>query len=90
MRKKNNWGFDEGAIVERLEQLKSHVKKFSHVERWIVKRPHSFSGIGHFQFDASTLDEKIISKVLSEKVLLEPVYERVFDIGTTFVIEDGK
>jgi len=86
---KNGWGFHEGAIVESLDQLKVHLKKYSHLEKWIIKRPHSFSGIGHCQFSATSLDESQLVKILSEKVLLEPVYERVFDIGTTFEIENG-
>ncbi|MGZ3807131.1 MAG: hypothetical protein ACXVCE_03535 [Bacteriovorax sp.] len=87
--RENNWGFQEGAIVETLEQLKSHLKKFSHLKKWIIKRPHGFSGIGHYQFHSLSLDENILSKILTEKVLLEPEYDRVFDIGTTFVITDG-
>lgn len=87
--KENHWGFHEGAIIETLEQLKDHLKKFSHRREWIMKRPHGFSGIGHYQFNSDTLDESVINKILSEKVLLEPVYERVFDIGTTFVVKNG-
>lgn len=86
---KNNWGFPEGAIVENLEQLMIHLGKHPQKEQWIIKRPDSFSGIGHSQFNINTINESQLLKILEEKVLLEPVYERVFDIGTTFEIEDG-
>jgi hypothetical protein len=85
----NNWGFKEGAIVKSLDDLKIHLDKFQHVKKWIIKHPNSFSGIGHYQFRAEAFDELILSKYLSEEVLLEPVYDRVFDIGTTYEIEDG-
>lgn len=85
----NNWGFKEGAIVERLDELKAHLAKFPKKEKWIIKIPTGFSGIGHKQFRTDALDESQVSKYLVGKVLLEPVYERVFDIGTTFEIEDG-
>lgn len=87
---KNNWGFKEGEIVETLEELKDHLSKFPKQENWIIKRPYSFSGIGHYQFNSQDLKENALTKILTEKVLLEPVYDRVFDIGTTFVIKDGK
>lgn len=88
----NNWGFQEGAIVENNEQLKSHLNKNPHIEKWIIKKPNGFSGIGHFQFSAHSLDELdkvFISKFKNEKVLFEPYYDRFFDIGTTFIIGRG-
>ena len=88
----NNWGFQEGAIVENMEQLKSHLNKNPYREKWILKNAHGFSGIGHFQFSSSSLDElekNIVLKCKNEKLLLEPYYERMFDIGTTFVINMG-
>lgn len=84
------WGFTEGAIVESLVEFHQHLKKYPKVERWIIKRPHSFSGIGHYQFNSNEINESTLGKILIEKVLLEPVYKRVFDIGTTFVIENGE
>ncbi len=85
----NNWGFQEGAIVETIEQLTDHLAKYPNRSEWIINRPHSFSGIGHYQFDSHSLDESILTKILTEKVLLEPVYKRIFDIGTTFVVKNG-
>lgn len=85
----NNWGFEEGAIIESMDELVNQLSKFPQRKKWIIKRPNSFSGIGHFQFAADTLDKISFSNILNEKVLLEPVYERVFDIGTTFEIADG-
>ena len=90
MAQQKGWGFQEGAIVENRDELKKHLNQFSHREHWIIKRPYSFSGIGHYTFNAKSYDENILSKILTEKILLEPVYERVFDIGTTFVVEKGK
>lgn len=87
--KKNNWGFSEGAIVTNLEELKDHLKKFPSINKWMLKGPHSFSGIGHNQFEASSFQEDKINRLLVGELLLEPVYERVFDIGTTFEMENG-
>jgi hypothetical protein len=88
----NHWGFWEGALIENLDQLKFHVTKNPQYTRWIIKRPHGFSGIGHYLFDSQNLEgqsTEALSKILTEKVLLEPIYDRLFDIGTTFVINDG-
>ncbi|MDD4973205.1 MAG: hypothetical protein PHY93_02590 [Bacteriovorax sp.] len=85
----NHWGFKQGAVVETWDELKNHLKKFPKIEKWIIKRPDSFSGIGHKQFRTDALDESLLSKILEGKVLLEPIYERVFDIGTTFEVVDG-
>lgn len=90
--KENKWGFYDGAIIGNLEQLKSHLDKKPHIKKWLLKSPHSFSGIGHFQFDSHSLTEiekNIILKLKKEVFLLEPYYNRMFDIGTTFIINDG-
>ncbi len=86
--RENGWGFHEGDIVSSLKELKLHLEKFPEKENWIIKRPHSFSGIGHYQFQPQSINEGIIEKILSSPVLLEPVYERVFDIGTTFIVNE--
>lgn len=85
----NGWGFEKGAIVENLFELCDHLKKFPEIQKWIIKRPDSFSGIGHYQLSSDSFDEIALTKLVKEKVLLEPVYERLFDIGTTFEINDG-
>ena len=85
----NGWGFFEGAIVEKLSDVKNHLGKYSAIKKWIIKRPHGFSGIGHYQFETENFDESVLLKILTEKVLLEPYYERVFDIGSTFEVRDG-
>ncbi len=87
--KDKSWGFFEGALVSTVDQIAEHIKKYPQHERWIIKRPYSFSGIGHYQFSSSGLNPFIIGKILAGEVLLEPVYDRLFDIGTTFVIEEG-
>ena len=85
----NNWGFKEGAIVKDLNELQNHLLKFPHIDNWLLKRPNGFSGIGHYSFQSHSYDEKYLSKLLVEEHLLEPAYERLFDIGTTFEIENG-
>lgn len=85
----NKWGFVEGALVESVEQLLAQMAKYPEREKWIIKHPHGFSGIGHRQFSADAFEESFFSKYSGEKVLLEPVYERVFDIGTTFEVTNG-
>lgn len=86
----NSWGFHEGAIVSAVEEVQLHLDKFSSKTDWIIKRPNSFSGIGHYHFHRDSLNPSVIEKILSTPALLEPVYERIFDIGTTFVIKDKK
>ena len=41
------------------------------------------------QFKRSDLHAETLEKILTEKVLLEPVFDRIFDIGTTFEISNG-
>lgn len=86
---KNNWGFYQGALVKSTDEVEEHIKKFPQHKNWIIKRPHSFSGIGHYQFNSENINKFIMSKIILGEVLLEPLYKRVFDIGTTFVVEDG-
>ncbi len=83
------WGFYKGALVKSSEEVIEHIKKYPENINWILKRPHSFSGIGHYQFNAPSSNKFIMDKIITAEVLLEPLYNRVFDIGTTFVIEDG-
>jgi hypothetical protein len=85
----NGWGFSQGAIVSKVEEVQMHLKLFPQYKNWIIKRPHGFSGIGHYQFESSNINSFILSKILVGEVLLEPLYKRVFDIGTTFAINDG-
>jgi hypothetical protein len=85
-----NLGFYKGAVVEKIEDVRSHIEKFSEVHKWIVKSADSFSGIGHFQFNVENFNGDKIQTALKNKMLLEPLYERVFDIGATYVIENGK
>jgi hypothetical protein len=87
--KNSNWGFYQGAIVEKFSEVKIHIEKFPKVQRWIIKSANSFSGIGHYQFSVENLNEEKVRTILKSKMLLEPLYERVFDIGSTFVIDNG-
>ncbi len=87
---KNNWGFFSGKIVRNTAEIEEHLKIHPQYLLWIIKRPHSFSGIGHYQLKSDSLNKFIIEKILTEEVLLEPLHKRVFDIGTTFVIENGE
>lgn len=86
---KNNWGFDKGAFVKSSEEVEAHIKQFPEYKNWIIKRPHSFSGIGHYQFNSENINKFIMNKIILGEVLLEPLYKRVFDIGTTFEVVDG-
>jgi hypothetical protein len=86
---KNNWGFYKGALVQSSDEVVVHIKQFPEYQNWIIKRPHSFSGIGHYQFNSENINKFIMNKIILGEVLLEPLYKRVFDIGTTFVVVDG-
>lgn len=85
----HGWGFFQGAIVSSVDEIESHLAQFPQYKNWIIKRPHGFSGIGHYQFESHNMNAFIMSKILVGEVLLEPLYKRVFDIGTTFEIVDG-
>ncbi len=85
----NNWGFFHGALVKNTSEIEEHLKKYPEYINWIIKRPYSFSGIGHYQFKSDTLNKFILDKILVGEVLLEPLYKRVFDIGTTFIAKNG-
>lgn len=86
----NHWGMFDGLLVSSLEETLTHLKKYPEITKWLIKRPHSFSGIGHYFFEVSSLNEETLKKVISnQEVLLEPVRKRIFDIGTTFEIENG-
>jgi hypothetical protein len=87
--KENDLGFFHGAIVENSIELKNHIEKYPSIKKWILKAADSFSGIGHYQFEQDDLREDKIKAVLKKKMLLEPVYTRAFDLGATFVVEDG-
>jgi hypothetical protein len=87
--RKNNWGFYKGALAKSSEEVEAHIKQFPEYKNWIIKRPHSFSGIGHYQFNSENINKFIMNKIILGEVLVEPLYKRVFDIGTTFVVKDG-
>lgn len=87
---KNGWGFSKGAIVENINEVIKHIEKYQEVETWILKSPYGFSGSGFYQFNSRNLNKFILEKVLNEQRLLEPFHERVFDIGSTLIIQDKK
>lgn len=88
--KNNEWGFEKGAIVTSLEELEKHLKFFPEIASWILKSPVSFSGIGHYSFQVAQLNQKILEEKLKGPMLLEPRFDRLFDIGTTLVISEGE
>ena len=84
----NDWGFAYGHWVQNFDEIKSHCKKYPQFTEWLLKHPHSFSGIGHQSFSIETIDESKLR--LQGTLLLEPKYKRVFDLGTTFVVREGE
>lgn len=86
---KNGWGFFHGTLIHTPEEARAHISKYSQFKRWLIKNPFSFSGIGHYSFNDHELNELFFSRSPGP-LLLEPYYERVFDIGTTFLIEHGQ
>jgi hypothetical protein len=55
-------------------------------KKYILKSPFSFSGIGHILFEK----EQTPLIQFHQPYLLEPVYDRVFDLGITFEMQDAK
>lgn len=84
-----NWGFSAGMVVDSAQMARLHTKKNPEYKNWIIKRPFGFSGIGHYQFERENFNSFIVSKIITGPVLIEPLYDRVFDVGTTFIVEDG-
>jgi hypothetical protein len=76
----NKWGMFDGAIVENQAEAIAHIKKITR-ENWILKNPFGVSGSGH---------QVYTGQQFSGSHLLEPIHQRVFDIGTTFEMVDGK
>lgn len=87
--KANNWGFDQGCLVADETSLRNHILHNSLIQNWILKQPHGFSGIGHYKFLAADVFESRFKYKFSGITLLEPFYERVFDIGTTIILKNG-
>ena len=82
--RKYGWGFLDGKVVSNLEEVNSHIENLPH-SKFLLKSPFSFSGIGHSYFEKGNVP---LVKFNSE-LLLEPVYNRVCDIGYTYVQENG-
>lgn len=77
-------GFLNGKIVNSLDEITAHIKDLP-FKKFILKSPFSFSGIGHTIF---TKDQVPLVQ-FHTPYLLEPVYDRVFDLGITFEMQDG-
>lgn len=85
--KKFSWGFKEGAKIDSLADLRKHLETYPKIEEWILKNPHGMSGKGHYLFSRS---QTIPEHIIKSRTLLEPLYKRVLDLGTTYEIENGK
>jgi hypothetical protein len=77
---KNKWGMFDGAIVQSNIEANEWIKSFTH-KQWILKNPFGVSGSGHAIYQGQTF---------VGTYLLEPIHERLFDIGTTFEMINGK
>jgi len=84
----NCWGF-KGTIVESLDKVIDYICRFPEIHKWIIKHPHSFSGHGQKQFFSNSIKPELLVKYIDGRVLLEPYYDRLFDIGTTYECVDG-
>ena len=84
---KYGWGFDKGGKIESLEELTMHLNAHPEVEEWILKNPFGMSGKGHYLFSKN---QKIPEHIIKSRTLLEPLYKRILDIGTTYEIENGE
>ena len=77
---KNHWGMFHGKIVSSKSEAQLWMNQFP-IRAWILKNPFGVSGSGNTIY---------IDQEFSGPHLLEPIHQRVFDIGTTFEIVDGK
>lgn len=82
--RKLNCGFEHGLVVTSLEEVNLHIANLP-FKKYILKSPFSFSGIGHILFEK----EQTPLIQFHQPYLLEPVYDRVFDLGITFEMQDA-
>lgn len=72
----------QAILVENIEDLKNHVGNSG---EWLLKQPHSFSGIGHCFFNSISIPEKKLELLLNNgPCILEPELRRIIDLGMTF------
>jgi hypothetical protein len=76
---KSGWGLFDGAIVANRAEAQEWMSQFSHT-KWILKNPYGVSGSGHHVYKGQEF---------LGLHLLEPIHQRLFDIGTTFEVYDG-
>jgi hypothetical protein len=81
--KEKKLGFFDGEIVNNVDEILNFIKN-KEFKRWILKSPNGFSGIGHqiFNFDFIPLVQ------FNGPMLLEPLYDRICDLGITFEMQD--
>ncbi len=79
-------GFKNGAFVKDLKELSAHLNSCANIENWILKNPFGMSGKGHYLFSSS---QNVPLHIVKNRPLLEPLYKRVLDIGTTYELENG-
>lgn len=85
--KKLHLGFYQGAVVNSYQEFLAHLKNHQDITEWVLKNPFGMSGRGHYLFSS---DKAIPEHIVTSRTILEPLYKRVLDLGTTFVIKDGK
>lgn len=85
--KKLHLGFYQGAVVNSYAEFLTHLNHHPEITEWVLKNPFGMSGRGHYLFST---DKKIPEHIVKSRTILEPLYKRVLDLGTTFIVEDGK
>ncbi len=83
----NDLGFWNGVLVYSNEDIFNHLQKNIKIEEWILKNPFGMSGKSHYLFSKKKIPPEHI--VLSRPIL-EPLYKRILDFGTTFEVCDHK
>lgn len=81
------YGFENGTKVYTGQDIKNHINQFPRIENWILKNPFGMSGKGHYLFSKNQL---VPEHIVKSRVLLEPLYKRVLDLGTTYELENGQ
>ena len=89
--KKLHLGFYQGAVVNSYPEFLTHLDKHPEITEWVLKNPYGMSGRGHYLFSTDKQsNKKIPEHIVKSRTILEPLYKRVLDLGTTFVVEEGK
>ncbi|GAB4013759.1 MAG: hypothetical protein Fur0010_10980 [Bdellovibrio sp.] len=79
--KKFNISHPLAIVISSIEEIKIHIKNNPEIEKWVLKNPYLYSGIGNQVFESG----KNPKLQTGELYILEPWLKRTMDVGITFL-----